>query len=397
MTDKQAHLDPESTPKRILGLDGGGVRGVLTLEYLAELERLLRDRYDDPDLVLSDYFDLIGGTSTGAIIAACLASGQSVGEITDLYETLASDVFERTWWRRGVLFAKYTNRRLESALKAHFRDDTLLGSDSLRTGLMIMTKRMDTGSPWVLTNHPANKYWSSQPGTRRIPNSEFPLWRVIRASTAAPHYFKPETFDVAKEEIDGRTIVQQGQFIDGGVSTANNPALQLLQVATVDGFAFNWELGEDQILLVSVGTGHADPEIGAARGIRRLAAGNAGTALLGLMGDCADHVETMMQWMSNSRTARTIDRQIGDLGNDLLGGEALLTYVRYNVRFEAEWMSEHLGLEYDRSRLQGLARMDDPTTMRELQKIGARAADVQVAPEDLPARFDLRPHHDGGP
>ena len=51
-------------PKRLLALDGGGIRGVLTLGYLAEIEANLRIRHDDLRLVLSDYFDLIGGTST---------------------------------------------------------------------------------------------------------------------------------------------------------------------------------------------------------------------------------------------------------------------------------------------------------------------------------------------
>ena len=60
-------------PKRILALDGGGIRGALTLWYLGEIEQILRDRHKRPDLVLCDYFDFIGGTSTGAIIAAALA------------------------------------------------------------------------------------------------------------------------------------------------------------------------------------------------------------------------------------------------------------------------------------------------------------------------------------
>jgi patatin-like phospholipase/acyl hydrolase len=72
---KAQHLDPNTRPKRILALDGGGIRGVLTLEYLEAIEALLRQRRNDPDLLLSDYFDLIGGTSTGSIIAAGLACG----------------------------------------------------------------------------------------------------------------------------------------------------------------------------------------------------------------------------------------------------------------------------------------------------------------------------------
>ena len=65
-------------PKRILALDGGGIRGVLTLGFLERIEQILRDRHNNPNLRLSDYFDLIGGTSTGSIIASALAIGMEV-------------------------------------------------------------------------------------------------------------------------------------------------------------------------------------------------------------------------------------------------------------------------------------------------------------------------------
>ena len=80
------HLAPDVGPKRILALDGGGLRGVLTLGMLREIETLLRARHgDDPDFRLCDYFDLIAGTSTGAIIAAALSLGMSVDEVHGHY------------------------------------------------------------------------------------------------------------------------------------------------------------------------------------------------------------------------------------------------------------------------------------------------------------------------
>src|SRR6185312_8509707 len=90
---KEQHLDPNTGPKRILALDGGGIRGVLTLEYLEVIEAILRQRRNDPNLLLSDYFDLIGGTSTGSIIAAGLACGMSVKAIKALYYGLGTKVF----------------------------------------------------------------------------------------------------------------------------------------------------------------------------------------------------------------------------------------------------------------------------------------------------------------
>ena len=87
MRSLEQHLDPSVTPKRILSLDGGGIRGVITLQFLEKIETILRKRHgDNPDFRLCHYFDLIGGTSTGAIIAAGLASlvgcgGHKVGRL----------------------------------------------------------------------------------------------------------------------------------------------------------------------------------------------------------------------------------------------------------------------------------------------------------------------------
>src|SRR5688572_3134117 len=74
--------------KRILYVDGGGVRGELTIGYLSHVETLLRKRFAKENLVLSDYYDLIGGTSTGGIIACCLAKGMTVQQVETLYSTL---------------------------------------------------------------------------------------------------------------------------------------------------------------------------------------------------------------------------------------------------------------------------------------------------------------------
>ncbi|WP_245484858.1 hypothetical protein [Rhizobium ruizarguesonis] len=58
---KQQHLDGTNGPKRILALDGGGIRGILTLEYLEVMEIQFRRRFNNPNFLLCDYFDLIDG------------------------------------------------------------------------------------------------------------------------------------------------------------------------------------------------------------------------------------------------------------------------------------------------------------------------------------------------
>src|SRR6516165_3241583 len=137
---KQQHLDRASGPKRILALDGGGIRGILTLEYLGAMEKMLRQRSDKDDLLLCDYFDLIGGTSTGSIIAAGLACGMTVADLQQLYRQIGTNIFKGAFWRQGLLAPKFKSRPLQKALEAGLGADTTVDSDRVRTGLMIMTK-----------------------------------------------------------------------------------------------------------------------------------------------------------------------------------------------------------------------------------------------------------------
>ena len=162
-------------PKRLLALDGGGIRGMVCLGFLARIESILRERYGRKDLVLSDYFDLIGGTSTGAIIATALAMGEPVERIRKLYLELGRDAFQpRKQWLGPIgrmLGAKFDDKPLEKLTRKELGDETL-GSDKLLTGLMLVTKRADTGSTWVMVNVPGHKYYDR--------NKHMRLWEIVR-------------------------------------------------------------------------------------------------------------------------------------------------------------------------------------------------------------------------
>src|SRR5215831_12780770 len=83
-------------PRKLLALDGGGIRGVITLEILAEIERQLQKKLGrGEDFVLADYFDYIAGTSTGAIIAACLSLGMRVEEVARFYKDSGPAMFDK--------------------------------------------------------------------------------------------------------------------------------------------------------------------------------------------------------------------------------------------------------------------------------------------------------------
>jgi predicted acylesterase/phospholipase RssA len=371
-----------SGPKRILALDGGGLRGILTLGYLRRIETVLRQRHgDDPAFRLCHYFDLVAGTSTGAIIAAALAMGMSVDEVIGHYQALGRDVFTKHWLRRGVVKARYDQQRLIVHLKRVFGKDRGIGDESLQTGLLVVTKRLDTGSPWPLGNNPKGRYFRAGADDRWISNAEYPLWKVVRASTAAPSFFDPERITIAAEP--GRKA-EIGTFVDGGVSPFNNPSLQAFMYATLGGYHVNWRTGADNLLLVSVGTGASD----ASQTPSRLAAAGAIKALFSLMDDCAMLVELMMQWMSSSPTARVLDSELGSLEHDQLAGAPLLSYVRYNVHLTADEVSA-LRPGLDARALSTLGAMDNPENLDVLLELGTAAATRDVRDADYARGFDL--------
>ena len=374
-------------PKRILALDGGGVRGILTLQYLKRLEALLRERCgNDPAFRLSHYFDLIGGTSTGSIIATGLALGWTVDKLETLYNELAEQVFRKSIWRQGILQAKFPRTPLMKALTAQFGDRTL-GSEDLQTGLMIMTKRLDTGSPWPLMNNPKGRYFNPVNKTgKTIPNKDFLLREVVRASTAAPHYFNPERLKISSE-ADGTFL--EGAFVDGGVSPHNNPGLQLLLMATVEGYGLKWPTGSDQLLLVSVGTGAQEIRLSTQEIMDMSSAKVSLQALTSLMNDCDAMNQAILQWMSRSSTAWKIDREIGDLQNDVLGGRELFSYLRYNVVLDREWLKDNLQIDIKASVVKGLQEMDKPKNMGQLALLGITASLIQMQPQHFSARFDV--------
>jgi patatin-like phospholipase/acyl hydrolase len=132
--------------KQLLALDGGGIRGVITLEILARIESLLRLRENNADLVLGDYFDYIAGTSTGAIIATCLSLGMSVAAVQNFYIESGPDMFDRARLLRRFRYS-FEDKKLSEKLRGVIGAATTLGSEKLRTLLMIALRNATTDSP----------------------------------------------------------------------------------------------------------------------------------------------------------------------------------------------------------------------------------------------------------
>jgi len=371
----------DGKPRRILALDGGGLRGILTLGILQKVEEVLRRQHgNDPGFRLAHYYDLIAGTSTGAIIAASLAMGMSVEELRKMYMDLGKRVFERSWLRQGLIRAKYDERKLIEELKKVYGADTTLGDQTrLITGLLVVTKRIDTGSPWPLGNNPGGKYYEAGPDGV-VGNKDYPLWKVVRASTAAPAYFDAERITICQPK-QGKLIV--GEFVDGGVSPHNNPSLMAFMYATLQGYKIGWPVGADRILLTSIGTGTADPAVEHSS----IAAQHAVKSLVSLMQDASALNETILQWLADGTAHRKIDDEVGNLMGDSVDGKRLLTYSRYNVDLELGKVQRLMPSLKDPDDVAALSAMDAPENMETLHALGVAAAAEQVQESHFPARF----------
>lgn len=357
------------TPKKILSLDGGGIRGALTLGYLKKIETILKEKYPSKgeEFRMSDYFDLIGGTSTGSIIASLLAMGNTVDHIINLYMELGDKIFaeKRAWWNPKSWFATYGFEEMVKGLKFAYGEDTTIGSDKIKTGLCIVAKRADTNSIWPMNNHPGGKYYG---GTGN--NKDYLLWQVVRASTAAPTYFKPQILDVGQKDNP-----QPAAFIDGGLSMANNPSLNLLMVATLKGFPFRWPMGEDNMFLVSVGTGVRDFK----RKVKEIDNAWLGTWAASipeiLMQDASWQNQLLLQWLSESETAEKLDSELGNLSGDYISGSPMLTYHRYNVKFTAKDLNAlEMGRTFTEKDAHNISDMANPKNKELLFEIGSAAS-----------------------
>jgi hypothetical protein len=349
-------------PRKLLALDGGGIHGLISLEILARIEELLRAELGRDDrFVLADYFDYMAGTSTGAIIAAGLSIGLKVAEVRAFYTDHAQKMF-----RKAALFTrhlyKYRSVELTGVLQKVFGAETELGSPDLRTLLMIVLRNATTDSPWPVSNNPAAKY-----NQRDLPgcNLRLPLWKLIRASTAAPTFFPPEVVMLENQKF---------VFVDGAVSSYNNPAFQLFLMATLKAYRLNWPTGENKMLLVSVGSGadsYADMTLRPSRmhllyHVLRLP--------LVLMAGANVEQDLLCRAFGRCVFGEPIDSEVGDLQGEEGDGAVeskLFTYVRYNAELSPSGLKS-MGL--GDIRIKDVGPLDAFRHVDALRRIGQAAS-----------------------
>lgn len=232
-------------PLRLLALDGGGIRGLSSLVILQEvMNQVRRDAGLDETPSPCEYFDLIGGTGTGGLIALLLGRFRmSIDDAIEVYSSLGRDAFTATsrftWFRRTD---RYDHQRLEWCLKKESRarlcdpEEPLedpLGQRSCRT-FVLASQRFSLAADPILLRTYSSKHADATPCK---------VWQAARATTAAPAFFEPISVPI---RAGGVTT----QLVDAGMGS-NNPSEHVLNEARSI-----W--GRDHPLgcLLSIGTGY---------------------------------------------------------------------------------------------------------------------------------------------
>jgi len=246
MSPQSAPADPKR-PRRILAIDGGGIRCLIAIEVLLALEERLQRATGDAGRRLCQHFDLVAGTSGGAIVGTAIALGLSMREIRDFVVGNARHMFSLASLPARY-YSWYDKTTLEQNMKDWFGPDTALGSDKLQTLLLVIMRNWSTDSPWLVSNNPHAPF-----NDRALDdcNLDLPLWQLARASSAAPGYYTPETIRF------GRANPYDFVFVDGGLTGFLNPAFKAFQYATTGPYGLNWKASEEDLVLVSIGAGDA--------------------------------------------------------------------------------------------------------------------------------------------
>ena len=357
MTQKKLRSLRVKDKKIMLSIDGGGIRGIIALQFLKKIESLARKIANNNDLTLSQCFDYVAGTSTGGIIAASVAVGKTIAEIESLYFESAKEMFKRRGLGKSVLLSLYKSEGLENKLKEVFGSETNLGSEKLETLLMLVMHNADTTSPWPISSNPRAKYNDESP----LSNLNFKLWQLVRASAAAPLFFEPEVINIGNKSY---------RFLDGGMTPYNNPAFKLFQMATLPEYRLNWETGTEKMLLVSVGTGLIQKNPNSLH-----MGSSAKNAIHSLMSTSSAEQDLLCRSFGNVLAGQAIDSEVGDrINQKAIGGKSLYSYIRYNAELDDKKLREQ-GLTFDKKIS---FQLDDLKSMSACQIIGQHFADLTI-------------------
>ncbi|MGD1804754.1 patatin-like phospholipase family protein [Dapis sp. BLCC M126] len=255
-----AENENSKTKCRILSLDGGGIRGVLSARLLKEVE----DNLAKEGHKLHTYFDFVAGTSTGSILAAGIACQKSADDMIKLYKEKGKDIFldsvskQRKKWRPistlvgdNILGLRtisskffgdvlYPHKKGDQGLAKVLQEKLVLEGQSTPANLKDI-KELRILIPAYDVDSRNTTWFCNPPDDEKHWYDDIELWEICTASASAPTFFPPYNL---LDKMKSRP------HIDGGVS-ANNPSL----IAIARAFELDRELNWSNIAVLSIGTG----------------------------------------------------------------------------------------------------------------------------------------------
>jgi hypothetical protein len=261
---------------------------------------------------------------------------------------------------RDRFYYKYNDQKLGARIRSVVGADTTLGSDALRTLLLLMVRNATTDSPWPISNNPAAMF---NDRARDDCNLNFPLWQLVRASAAAPTFYAPQTLTVGNRQF---------VCVDGGMTMYNNPAFQLFLAATLEPYRLRWPTGEGMMLLVSIGTGMSAQANAELKPGQMNLLYNVGSVPSALMSAAINEQDLLCRAFGKCVVGHPLDQEIGDMiGSAGPVDPRLFTYARYNADLSAPGLAA-MGLDdvqpHQVQRLDAVDRIDD------LRRVGQAVA-----------------------
>jgi hypothetical protein len=302
----------------------------------------------------------------------------SVGELIDFYVNVGPEMFDKRFLI-ARLRSLYESGPLEKKLKLVFGADTTLHPEHMRCLLLVVTRNVTTDSPWPISSNPLAKY---NQASHRECNLRLPLWKIVRASTAAPIFFPPEVISLDPEAPD-RAFV----FVDGGITPYNNPSFLLFRKATLAPYNLRWKTGESNLLLVSLGTGSAptlDGDIESPE--KNIAANLVGLPSALMYGMLVDQ-DVNCRAVGRCIHGAPLDRELGDLiPRDEAGNIVPLStdlgrafrYARYNADLDPAALAKAGLGDLDAGRVAKLDAVDQIESLRRIGRHAARDIDVRA-------------------
>lgn len=323
---------------RVLSVSGGGLLGVIPAAMLMRLETLGKVAYGE-DYRLAHSFDMVGGSSTGAVIATGIALGLTAGEIADFYLKDVPIGFRRKPFAIPGIHDVMDGDLMQSMFLRRTNGRRLV-SGELETDLCISAKDVGRNRALLFTSRPGTGM--TVPGAD-IHRDDLPLDLLLRASTAVPGLFSPVNLPLASK---GQT-----PCIDGGLGPHNNPAMPLFALACQD--------GTGPIDMLSLGTGAARRHKNAARISGKPAWQRMIRGLTSIVKECEDFSDDWIRHLVSLRS-----------GTDM--------YRRINMAIDAETF-QLLGCSATARDLRMMRRFADPRGKARLFEVASRYAELALS------------------